>query len=159
MMFVERGLSFLNDPAQVIFTSNQGKIVKHVDNGNIDVGFVRTNQLEKMHAAGKTDYSKFKIIETWAAQSNGANYPFPISTQLYPEWNVGALSHVDYRIMQGVQAALLNLRFPHPAAFNGNYRGWRPTLSYMRLRNMQADVGFIGKNSDGGAMQCIRGAF
>ena len=164
-MFVRAGMSYINDPAQIVFTSNQGEVVKQVEKGNIDVGFVRTNQLEKM-AAGKPDpaawFNKFEIIEKRtgddAAYSKGEVYPFPITTDLFPEWNVGALPHVDHRIMQQVQAALLRLRFPHPAAYAGNFKGWRPTMSYMLLRNMQEDTGFIQKNQETGAMQCIRGA-
>ena len=159
LMFVKKGLSFINDPSQVVFTSNQGKVVKAVEKGLIDVGFVRTNQIEKMEAAGVKDISmsKFEIIEKVALQSGGEDYPFPITTDLYPEWNLAALPHVDWRIMKGVQEAMLKLQFPHPAAVNGNFKGWRPTLSYMMLRNMQEDVGFIQKNPTDGKMQCIRG--
>ena len=38
---IGRGMSYINDPSQVMFTSNQGKVVNGVLYGEIDVGFVR----------------------------------------------------------------------------------------------------------------------
>jgi len=45
-MFVQAGMSYINDPAHIVFTSNQGEVVKLVESGKVDVGFVRTNQVE-----------------------------------------------------------------------------------------------------------------
>ena len=151
-VFVKKGMSYINDPSQVVFTNNQGTVVKLVEEGKVDVGFVRTNQLELM---GK-NLSKFKILEKYQAFSGGEPNPFDISTELYPEWNVAALAHVDWRLAQSTQEALLRLKFPHPAAVAGNFKGWRPTLSYALLRNMHEEVGYITKNPDTGAMQCMR---
>jgi len=152
LVFVKKGMSYINDPSQVVFTDNQGKVVELVEQGKVDVGFVRTNQLEGM---GK-NLAKFKILEKYQAYSGGEKYPFDSSTELYPEWNVAALAHVDWRVVQGTQEALLRLKFPHPAAVAGNFKGWRPTLSYALLRNMQEEVGYISKNPETGAMQCMR---
>jgi ABC-type phosphate/phosphonate transport system substrate-binding protein len=38
---IKEGMSYINDPSQVIFTSNQGKVVNGVLYGEIDAGFVR----------------------------------------------------------------------------------------------------------------------
>ncbi len=151
-VMVKKGMSYINDPSQVVFTNNQGTVVTLVEQGKVDVGFLRTNQLELM---GK-NLSKFKILEKYQAFSGGEPYPFDISTELYPEWNVAALAHVDWRLAQSTQEALLRLKFPHPAAVAGNFKGWRPTLSYALLRNMHEEVGYITKNPDTGAMQCMR---
>lgn len=40
------GMSYLNDPKQVIFTRDQADIVRGVISGRFDVGFVRTDQIE-----------------------------------------------------------------------------------------------------------------
>jgi hypothetical protein len=40
-------LSYVDDPKQLFFTSNQGAIVKGVMNEDFDVGFVRTDQIER----------------------------------------------------------------------------------------------------------------
>eukprot|EP00957_Ditylum_brightwellii_P169627 12911413-Ditylum_brightwellii.AAC.1 len=38
---IGKGMSYINDPKQVVFTSNQGKVVNGVLYGEFDVGFVR----------------------------------------------------------------------------------------------------------------------
>ena len=158
LSMMRKGLSFINDPAQLVFTSNQGKVVKQVESGNVDVGFVRTNQLEKMAGAvnATIKFGDFKIIDTVAAQSEGKDYPFPITTDLYPEWNIAALTHVDAQVQQEVQAAMLRLKYPHPAAKAANILHWRTTMSYMQMRNLNTDLAWIERNPSTGTHQCIR---
>jgi ABC-type phosphate/phosphonate transport system substrate-binding protein len=59
------GLHHLQDPEQLLFTGNQGKVVQSVINGQVDVGFVRTDQLERSidpSTGMLLDLSKIKII-------------------------------------------------------------------------------------------------
>ena len=44
---VDSGMNYLQDPKELVFTSNQGKVVQGVANGEFDVGFIRTDQLER----------------------------------------------------------------------------------------------------------------
>jgi len=43
----KRGLSFVADPKQMVFTVSQKKVIEGVMKGDFDVGFVRTDELEK----------------------------------------------------------------------------------------------------------------
>eukprot|EP00586_Coscinodiscus_wailesii_P004455 CAMPEP_0172487068 /NCGR_PEP_ID=MMETSP1066-20121228/15930_1 /TAXON_ID=671091 /ORGANISM="Coscinodiscus wailesii, Strain CCMP2513" /LENGTH=1142 /DNA_ID=CAMNT_0013253441 /DNA_START=382 /DNA_END=3810 /DNA_ORIENTATION=+ len=212
---MENNLHYLNDPSQVVFTSNQGKVVNGVLYGDFDVGFVRTDQIErtKDKKTGElVDKSLLKIIDPVdGLEIDGEPFPFESSTQLYAEWNVASLNHVPNKVNLAVQEALLALRdhadvgeilnecyvennctspdsdiygspedcmeacqakvpFPtsrcdttpalaslaYAAKKAGKYTGWRSTLTYMELRNMQEETGFIRKNHTTGAMQCIR---
>lgn len=73
--------------AQAIFTSNQGKVVQLVRDKAVDFGFVRTDQIEGMEAKGLVDKDTFKFIGTRTLQTaSGDNFPFGLSTSLYPEW-------------------------------------------------------------------------
>ena len=205
------GLSYINDPKQVVFTSNQRKVVNGVLDGKFDIGFVRTDQIEKTNDkyGNAIDSSLLKIIEPQEnLYSDGVHFPFPSSTELYAEWNVAALTHVAEDVSAAVQNAMLNLAshaevgaaftqcysdcitnsstFPsqndcknqcdlkistmnircdtniplallaHQAKIDGKYSGWRTTLSYMELRNMQEEISFIQKNRTTGKMQCRR---
>ena len=209
----QSGLSYINDPKQMVFTSNQGKVVNGVLNGKFDIGFVRTDQIERTKDASGNlvNASLLKIIEPQANLFNdGVPFPFQSSTELYAEWNVAALTHVSDDISAAVQNAmldlashaevgnaltqcysnfdcgtntsgfssqeeceaecnnqtsLLNIRcdvniplalLANKAKIEGKYTGWRTTLSYMELRNMQEETGFIQKNETSGKMQCIR---
>jgi len=207
---IGRGMSYINDPSQVIFTSNQGKVVNGVLYGEIDVGFVRTDQIErtKDRETGElVDKSLFKILEPEVGlEIDGVPFPFESSTPLYPEWNIASLPHVPDDVAREVQKVLLDLEsqaligsrlqqcytekcngtdtaciqdcdvqimneqeeiFPcdtsvslaltaNEAKQNGKYVGFRSTLSYMELRNMQEDTGFISLDDDSGLYKCIR---
>lgn len=107
------GLSYINDPAQLVFTSNQGKIVKGLLSGDFDVGLIRTDQLERSNGDEdlETFLQRFKIINLQPPQmiENDVPFPFQTSTLLYPEWGVAALSHIDESVSRAVQEALMSL--------------------------------------------------
>eukprot|EP00594_Rhizosolenia_setigera_P005967 CAMPEP_0178950414 /NCGR_PEP_ID=MMETSP0789-20121207/6639_1 /TAXON_ID=3005 /ORGANISM="Rhizosolenia setigera, Strain CCMP 1694" /LENGTH=1268 /DNA_ID=CAMNT_0020631137 /DNA_START=75 /DNA_END=3882 /DNA_ORIENTATION=- len=198
----QAGLSYINDPKKVVFTSNQGVVVNGVLNGDFDVGFVRTDQLERTKdSTGELiDRSKLKIIDPRPGlHIDGKAFPFDSSTPLYPEWNVAALTSVPDTVATEVQKAMLELseyadmktdldtclstcifenncdscgtslennstcnptidlvELAAEAKTNGKYSGWRTTLSYVELRNMQEETSFISRDAESGTFQCIR---
>jgi len=110
---IEAGLSYVDSPKQLVFTSNQGKVVNGVLYGDFDVGFVRTDQLERTtDKITKTlvNTSKFKIINPqMGLEIAGVPFPFVSSTRLYPEWNLAGLSHVPNEVLREVQQAMYEL--------------------------------------------------
>ena len=110
---LKHGLHHLNDPSQVVFTSNQEKVVNGVLKGDFDVGFVRTDQIERTidEETGEiVDKSLLKVISpVEGLMSDGEPFPFESSTELYSEWNVAALNHVPNRVNLAVQEALVAL--------------------------------------------------
>jgi len=58
------GMSYIMDPKQVVFTGNQFDVVKGVLNGDFDVGFIRTDTIERtVGEDGKTiDPDLLKVI-------------------------------------------------------------------------------------------------
>ncbi len=172
---------------------------------------IRTDQIERTvdSLTGKlVDKTLFKIIEPeQGLEIDGKPFPFQSSTQLYPEWNVGALTYVPADVAMEVQQALLalnkhatigsdiltcytqhnctqndgtckddcnsqvldiqNLILPPDASVelalvaneakrDGKYVGFESSLSYMELRNMQTDTGFIRRDDESGIYKCIR---
>ena len=110
----EAGLSYINDPRQLVFTSNQETVVNGVLSGRFDVGFVRTDQMGQTHDADDTgnliDRSLLKVIDPLPDLNiDGAPFPFQSSTLLYPEWNLAALPHVPEDVAQEVQHAMLRI--------------------------------------------------
>eukprot|EP00934_Nitzschia_sp_Nitz4_P003244 Nitzschia sp. Nitz4//scaffold256_size27904//19844//23755//NITZ4_008172-RA/size27904-augustus-gene-0.6-mRNA-1//-1//CDS//3329544420//3234//frame0 len=109
---VDKGMNYLQDPKQLVFTSNQGLVVKGLINGDFDVGFIRTDQLERSKNADGTpvDLSQFKVIEPIPDLAiDGVPFPFQSSTALYAEWNVAALTHVNNDVSRAVQTALIDI--------------------------------------------------
>ncbi|KAG7373606.1 signal transduction histidine kinase [Nitzschia inconspicua] len=117
MQFLEMqkaGMSYINDPGQLVFTNNQRKVVEGVLNQQFDVGFVPTGQLELFFqysnsTAINPNNNLFKIIDPKPVFIDGKPFPFESSTSLVPEWNIAALSHVHADIQQAVQGAILAL--------------------------------------------------
>jgi guanylate cyclase len=105
------GLSYINDPKQVVFTGDQAAIVKGVINGDFDVGFVRTDQIERTidDDGNPIDGSLLKVLEPKDNKIDDQPFPFAASTRLYPEWNLGALDFVPSDVSAEVQAAMLAL--------------------------------------------------
>ncbi|CAB9528643.1 activated protein kinase catalytic subunit alpha-1 [Seminavis robusta] len=210
---IKHGLHHLQDPQQLIFLENQNNVVQAVLNKEIDIGFVRTDQLERFIDPATNeplDQSKIKIV---GSQQNfladGSPFPFASSTQeLYPEWALASFPSVNKEIEREVQHSLMDLtrhaaaakplvecyearnctsledndqicqeecfRQAHPwghqtceanadttlladlAQTAGKFAGWRTPLSYMSIRNMQQEIGFIQHRQDG-TFQCLRG--
>ena len=201
------GVHHLQDPEQLLFTGNQGKVVRAVMDGLADVGYVRTDQLERSvdpNTGSLLDLSLIKIIGARdGLASDGEPFPFQSSTSLYPEWNVASLPTVSAEVARKVQSVLLALdehaaiaplllacyesrnctatecfdecfvdldpmSFKHcdttaelallanDAMTNGKYSGWRPTMSYMELRNMQEEIRFINRDEDIDGVRCVR---
>lgn len=106
------GMSYINDPRQLVFTSNQGKVVQGVLDGKFDVAFIRTDQLERSidSEGNPIDIRKWKVIDPKPNLSiDRTPFPFQSSTPLYPEWNIASLDHVPDEISTELQNAMLNI--------------------------------------------------
>jgi serine/threonine protein kinase len=103
------GLSYINDPKQLVFTGNQEDIVKGVISGDFDVGLIRTDQIEgTKDSNGKlVDPSLLKIIDPKSNTMEGSPFPFVASTILYPEWNLGAFDFTAEDVSAEVQYAMI----------------------------------------------------
>lgn len=105
------GLSYVNDPKQVVFTDNQYDIVNGVLDGIYDVGFVRTNQIEiTTDSAGEfLDPDLFKVIDPKIfVMDDGELFPFLHSTDILPEWPFSSLMTVPEDVQRAVQSALID---------------------------------------------------
>lgn len=104
----------------------QDNSVYEVLKRSADIGFVRTGILETMAREGKIDLSLIKVIN----QQPRAAFPLLLSTDLYPEWPLAALAHVDTRLKQSVSSQLQRIAASDPAARVGQYIGFSPALDY-----------------------------
>ena len=71
-------MSYINDPKQLVFTSNQGKVVNGVLSGDFHVGFIRTDQIERTTDVDgdPVNVSDFKIVEPRINYIDGGPFPF-----------------------------------------------------------------------------------
>ncbi|KAL3934069.1 MAG: hypothetical protein SGBAC_010128 [Bacillariaceae sp.] len=109
---VDNGMNYLQDPKELVFTSNQGKVVQGVLSGAFDVGFIRTDQLERSKDVNGNlvNRSLFKVIDPIPNLAiDGEQFPFESSTELYAEWNIASLTHVSPDVTREVQRAMLSI--------------------------------------------------
>lgn len=107
-------------------------VVKSVFSGKADVGFVRSGVLEHMVREGKLDGEAFKIIN----HQIHPHFPVQVSTRLYPEWPLAALSGTDEKLSRHVTAALLQLEGSSPLAKAMEIDGFTLPVDYSSVENM-----------------------
>jgi PAS domain S-box-containing protein len=118
--------------AQILEVGRHDAVTNALLAGKADVGFVRTGILEDLIAKGLLDPTHIKVIH----QQHPPNFPFYVSTQLYPEWPFLALPHVHKNTVRRITAALLALEPDHPAAHSAKIAGFAPPLDYLPVEQL-----------------------
>jgi len=131
--FKDNGIDPLADFAKVEFGGKHDNVVYAVQNGTVDAGTVRTDTLERMAAAGDIDMAEFKIL----AEKKYDDFPFVISTALYPEWPFAKVASTNDAEAQKVLNALLALDPKHAAAKSAKIVGWTKPLDYSGVEALQ----------------------
>ncbi|MBE0506847.1 MAG: PhnD/SsuA/transferrin family substrate-binding protein, partial [Marinospirillum sp.] len=93
------------DSLKMNFVGSHQEAISAVLAGEAEAGFVRNGIIESLVKQGQLDLNQLKIIN---AQYQ-PDFPHLISTRLYPEWPVFALSHVSDSAKRQVTAAMLAL--------------------------------------------------
>lgn len=131
--FKDNGIDPQTDFASLEFGGKHDNVVFAIQNGTVDAGTVRTDTLERMAAAGDIDMSEFKIISS----KKYDDFPFVISTTLYPEWPFAKTTATSDADAQKVLDALLALDSQSPAAKSAKIVGWSKPLDYSVVENLQ----------------------
>eukprot|EP00434_Breviolum_minutum_P025812 symbB.v1.2.022819.t1/scaffold2042.1/size196763/2 len=133
---------------------NQNKIVQDVQNGLADVGFVRTDLIDRNVAANTTSWDYFRVI----GEIVDDNFPFAHSTSFTPEWPIGGLKHVPDEIRELLGRALMSLdrdsndpTLSEPA-IKGNFASWTTPSNYLGLLDMLQRIRYL----DPVARRCLR---
>ncbi|MEO1134025.1 MAG: phosphate/phosphite/phosphonate ABC transporter substrate-binding protein [Cyanobacteria bacterium J06639_1] len=120
------------DFSSFVENRSQDNIVLAVLNGAIDVGFIRTGQLEKMEQKGLiSSVDELRIID----RAEG-DFFFPHTTALYPEWPIAALPTTDSQLSDRVRDALLNIPDDHSALDSLRTTGFVPAVDYGNIENL-----------------------
>ncbi|WP_079433056.1 diguanylate cyclase [Zoogloea sp. LCSB751] len=106
--------------------------VRAVLDGHADVGFVRSSVLEAMAREGKIALAQIQVLHPTRA----GDFPFLISTGLFPEWPFAAAPRVPIDIRNQVAAALLLMPPDTPAAHSARYYRWSTPVEYLSVQNL-----------------------
>jgi len=114
----------------------QDNIVFAVRDGKVDAGTVRTDLLESMALAGKIKLEDFRVLNPQKVE----NFPYLLSTPLYPDWAFAMLRHTPDELAQQVAIALLKMQPGDPAAQQGGYVEWTVPLDYHTVQQLMLDL-------------------
>ncbi|HWQ66901.1 MAG TPA: PhnD/SsuA/transferrin family substrate-binding protein [Methanospirillum sp.] len=116
------GIDPVHDFAELNFTGTQDASVFAVLKGDADAGTTRSTQLERMAKENKIDLTQIKILNN--QQSAHPEYPYLLSTHLYPEWPFAAVTGTAQNLSKQVSVSLLMMKSDDPAAKAVRGAGW-----------------------------------
>lgn len=132
-----RGIDPFADFSKLYFSGfPQDGVTYAVRDGLVDAGTVRTDTLERMAAEGKINLKNFRILN---ARQEG-NFPFALSTPLYPEWPFAKLATTSEELAAAVVSALLALPADGPVARAANSAGWAKPLDYQPVHDLMREL-------------------
>jgi len=120
--------------SKLLFKDSHDEVIYSVLNGEVDAGTVRSSQLERMHNEKLIDIKDFKIINN--LKEKYPEYNYNISTRLYPEWSIAALSHTNPELSKKVVVQLLQMDKDDPAAKALRGAGWTIPQDYAEVHNL-----------------------
>lgn len=114
------GIDPHKDFASIKERKNQDELVTAVAHGEADAAFIRTDLLEKMTKEGKVKMTDFVVVNPHKEY----DFPYALSTELYPEWCITVLPHVPQDRVTAIKTALLKVTADNPAAVAANIKGF-----------------------------------
>ncbi len=126
---LQKGIN-ITESAEIKPLEGQDYVVYAVLNGAVDVGFVRTGQLESMSREKKINLNDFYII----SRENHPNFPLLCSTaQLWPAWPISVTANLGSGTASRIKRILLGLPAGSKAARAAHIRGFAPPGDYSQV--------------------------
>ncbi|MCU7834536.1 MAG: PhnD/SsuA/transferrin family substrate-binding protein [gamma proteobacterium symbiont of Taylorina sp.] len=125
-----------NDLKQVDYLQTHDAVVHAVLNKKVNAGIVRTDTLERMQSENKLDINELKIINA----QNFEDFPFHISTRLYPEWPIAKLKHTPGELAKRVSLELMHLKADDTAAIAAKIKGWMIPENYLPVHELLKEL-------------------
>lgn len=130
---IKNGFDPYKQAKDIIPLGSHLNVVDAVRDGTVDVGVVRTDVLER-----SKQEDEFKIIHP--NTEYGDQFPFQLSSKLYPEWVFAASSNTDDLINRRVAALLLSLDGTSEISKKGKNEGWTISANYQGVHTVLKDL-------------------
>ena len=108
----------------------QDAIITAVKKGDVDVGIVRSGLLELLASEGRIKLGNFRVIKG----NTHFDYPYMVSSRLYPEWPFASMPSTDKKLGESVLAALLATQQKQVYEKYSLHDLWSVPLSYSDVR-------------------------
>ena len=127
----KQGIDPITDLQSLHYAGTHEGVVQAVLAGTVDAGTARTDTLERMAETGAFRLDQVKILNPQPA----GDFPFLLSTALYPEWPMAAIKTTPDRLSRLVAGALMTMESSHPAALASQSAGWTIPLNYQPVHD------------------------
>jgi len=122
---------------EIIELKNHIKVVDAVLAGQVDIGFIRSDLLETLQNQGKPGLDKLSIIDS----RSYPDYPYALSTALYPEWPFAMLVDTSKVAATEVVKALFGMWSSDKAAIDAGIEGWAIPGNYSEVNDLFREIG------------------
>ena len=139
-----QGIDPERDFATLDFVGTHDGVVKKVLSGTADAGAVRFDTLEHMAEENLINLREFRVIQGSRPKSNfdilEKEFPFPHSTDIYPEWPMAKLLGTPDNLATKVAIALLKMSSQEDAAKRANVMGWDIARNYQPVHELYREL-------------------
>ena len=108
-------------------------VLRAVLEDRADAGIVRTGYLDRLIAEGRLSPGQFRVLDPRIY----ADFPYPVSTELVPEWPFSATSRVSNHFARQVAQQLLAMPADSQAAQAAGIRTWALPLDYSTVQHIR----------------------
>lgn len=126
------------DLAQLHFNGfPQDNIVYSVLTGDVDAGTVRTGLLENLASQGKIHLDEIQVLRDLPGNKQ---FPFLISTHLYPEWPLAKLSHTPDHLAREIVVALFAADLDEFQLSEAARISWTIPMDYTEVHDLMREL-------------------
>ncbi|MDO9040821.1 MAG: PhnD/SsuA/transferrin family substrate-binding protein [Desulfocapsaceae bacterium] len=134
--FFRQDIDPFTDFSSLRYAGTHENVVNAVLAGMADAGSAATDTLERMAANGSIRLDQIKLLNP----QRGCDFPFLLSTALYPEWPIAAIKTTPDKLSRLVAGALMALESSHPASLASQSAGWTIPLNYQSVHDCLVDL-------------------
>ncbi|MCJ7765885.1 MAG: phosphate/phosphite/phosphonate ABC transporter substrate-binding protein, partial [Thiovulaceae bacterium] len=130
--FFEHGIDLLKDASEVEFLGTHAQVLQAVLNRRADVGIIRTGILESMVRYNDLDLSEITVLN----RQNSPDFPYLLSTKLYPEWAFAKTKEVSNALAKEMAMAMMSISPDSQAAQKAGFWEWTMPYSYQPVHEL-----------------------
>jgi len=138
------GIDTDHDFKSFSFAGTHDGVVRAVLNGEVDAGTIRSDALERMVEDGLIDINTLRVIHGdrvhFHFDIGEADFPYPHSTDIYPEWPMAKLSATSDELARRVAIALLGMSADDDAAASIGIMGWDIARNYQSVHDLYREL-------------------
>ncbi|HTZ17141.1 MAG TPA: PhnD/SsuA/transferrin family substrate-binding protein [Dissulfurispiraceae bacterium] len=139
--FKKSGIDPRKDFASLLFSDNHETVIHAVLDGKVDAGTANTDVFGSLMQNGTVHPGDFRILAPEGLNINRDDFPYPVSTRLYPNWPFSKLRKTPEDLAVQVAISLLAMTGDTEAAKAGDYKGWSYPLNYKDIRDLKKELG------------------